>query len=337
MLRGISRRYREVKTCIRGLLSTQHVVMAHIVPIRRCNLACKYCNEFDHVSPPVPIETILRRIDLLAALGTSIIGLTGGEPLMHPQVDTIIRYIRRRGMISGLITNGYFLTPEKIESLNRAGLDYLQISIDNVEPDEVSKKSLKVLDKKLVMLKRFGKFNVNINSVAGAGIVNPEDEKAISSRARQLGFSRSLGIFRDGNGGVRPFSERDLNAYELARRHGRRGFTRMDWMQTRIAEGKSNEWRCRAGARYLYICEDGLVHYCTQRRGCPGIPLENYTRTDMRREYLMKKPCAPFCSISTLLRLSVMDHWRDPQSEPEPAPPVREQTSTSAQSFSGHS
>jgi MoaA/NifB/PqqE/SkfB family radical SAM enzyme len=118
MLRGISRRYREVRTCIRGLLSTRHVVMAHIVPIRRCNLACKYCNEYDHVSPPVPVETMLRRIDLLAALRTSVIGLTGGEPLMHPQVDTIIRHIRRRGMISGLITNGYFLTPEMIESLN---------------------------------------------------------------------------------------------------------------------------------------------------------------------------------------------------------------------------
>jgi MoaA/NifB/PqqE/SkfB family radical SAM enzyme len=317
MLRRISRRYREVRTCIRGLLSTRHVVMAHIVPIRRCNLACKYCNEYDHVSPPVPIETILRRIDLLAALGTSVIGLTGGEPLMHPQVETIIRQIRRHGMIAALITNGYFLTPEKIESLNRAGLDHLQISIDNVEPDEVSKKSLKVLDKKLVMLKKFAKFNVNINTVTGAGIANPEDAAAISLRAAQLGFSRTLGIFRDSTGGVRPFDQRDLSAYNLARLDGRRGYTRMDWMQSRIAEGKSNEWKCRAGGRYLYICEDGLVHYCTQRRGCPGIPLENYTPADMRREYLSKKPCAPFCSISTALRISIFDHWRDPQVESE--------------------
>jgi MoaA/NifB/PqqE/SkfB family radical SAM enzyme len=247
---------------------------------------------------------------------------------MHPQVDTIIRHIRRRGMISGLITNGYFLTPEMIESLNRAGLDYLQISIDNLEPDDVSKKSLKVLDKKLVMLKEFGRFSVNINTVAGAGIV-PEDAAAISLRAAQLGFSRTLGILRDGNGGVRPFSQRDMNAYNLARREGRRGYTRVDWLQTRIAQGKSNEWRCRAGGRYLYICEDGLVHYCTQRRGCPGIPLENYTQTDMRREYLMKKPCAPFCSISTALRISVFDYWRDPQIGPE--------SNQRQHSLSGHS
>jgi len=43
-------------------------------------------------------------------------------------------------MMAGLITNGYFLVPKRIEELNAAGLDFLQISIDNVEPDEVSKK-----------------------------------------------------------------------------------------------------------------------------------------------------------------------------------------------------
>ena len=52
-------------------------------------------------------------------------------------------------MIAGLISNGYYFTPDRIKRLNEAGLEYLQISIDNVEPDEVSRKSLRVLDKKL--------------------------------------------------------------------------------------------------------------------------------------------------------------------------------------------
>jgi MoaA/NifB/PqqE/SkfB family radical SAM enzyme len=65
--------------------------------------------------------------------------------LLHPDLDQIIRRIRDRGCIATLITNGYLLTPERIKRLNRAALDHLQISIDNVLPDEVSKKSLKVL------------------------------------------------------------------------------------------------------------------------------------------------------------------------------------------------
>ena len=39
----------------------------------------------------------------------------------------------------------------------------------------------------------------------------------------------------------------------------------------------------------MYICEDGLVHYCSQQRGYPGKPLEQYTREDIRREYLTEK------------------------------------------------
>ncbi len=40
--------------------------------------------------------------------------------------------------------------------------------------------------------------------------------------------------------------------------------------QSNLADGKPNDWNCRAGARYLYICENGLVHWCSQQRGIPG-------------------------------------------------------------------
>src|SRR5262249_59480076 len=102
---------------------------------------------------------------------------------------TIIRRIRHHGIIAGIITNGYLLTPKKIQALNEAGLEHLQISIDNVQPDDVSKKSLKVLDKKLEHLAEFAEFAVNINSVIGGGIQNPEDAITITGRAHELGFS----------------------------------------------------------------------------------------------------------------------------------------------------
>src|SRR5262249_15483432 len=169
------RRLREWKMIAKGLLSTRHPVLAHIIPTRRCNLSCSYCNEFDDFSKPVPTEEMFRRIDRLAALGTSIITISGGEPLLHPDLDDIIRHMRRRGIIAGMITNGYLLTVERIERLNRAGLEHLQISIDNALPDAASKKSLKVLDKKLEMLAEHAEFGVNINSVVGSGIAHPED------------------------------------------------------------------------------------------------------------------------------------------------------------------
>src|SRR6202161_1033521 len=108
---------------VKGLVSTRHPVLVHIIPIRRCNLACTYCNEFDDFSKPVPMEEMFRRIDKLGALGTAVVTISGGEPLLHPELDDVIRRIRSNGMIAGLITNGYFLVAERIQRLNRAGLE----------------------------------------------------------------------------------------------------------------------------------------------------------------------------------------------------------------------
>jgi hypothetical protein len=83
--------------------------------------------------------------------------------------------------------------------------------------------------------------------------------------------------------------------------------------QDNLVDGKPNDWRCRAGARYLYICEDGLVHYCSQQRGYPAVPLESYTIEDIRREFVTPKPCAPYCTVGCVHRVSTMDFWRSPQ------------------------
>jgi MoaA/NifB/PqqE/SkfB family radical SAM enzyme len=298
---------------VRALANTEHPLLAHIIPMRRCNLACTYCNEFDDFSKPVPVEDMYRRIDKLGALGTSVVTISGGEPLLHPELDDIIRRIRANDMVAGLITNGYLLVPERIERLNRAGLEWLQISIDNVNPDEVSKKSLKVLDKKLQLLAEHADFHVNINSVVGAGIKHPQDALVIGKRAVELGFSSTIGIIHDGGGQLQPLADEERRIYHEMKRLEKRSFTRVNSFQDNIATGKPNDWRCRAGSRYLYICENGLVHYCSQQRGYPAIPLENYTREDLRREYLSEKSCAPHCTVSCVHQVSIFDSWRAPQ------------------------
>jgi len=309
-------RRREIEMIVRGLWDKNHVLLAHIIPTRRCNLACGYCNEYDDFSPPVPTEEMLHRIDLLAGLKTAIVTISGGEPLMHPEIESIISRIRHHGMIAGIITNGYLLTPKKIQALNEAGLEHLQISIDNIQPDDISMKSLKVLDKKLEYLAEYSEFSVNINSVIGGGIKNPEDAVTITRRAVELGFASSLGIIHDGTGSMKPLNRREERVYREIKTYGKSSYSRFYWFQDNQARGVPNDWRCRAGARYLYICEDGLVHYCSQQRGYPGVPLENYTFADVEREYFSKKACAPHCTVGCVQKISVIDHWRDPQIEP---------------------
>jgi MoaA/NifB/PqqE/SkfB family radical SAM enzyme len=308
-----TRKVRELAMVGRALASTGHPVLAQVIPMRFCNLSCGYCNEYDKVSEPVPIEEMNRRIDHLGRLGTAMVGISGGEPLTHPQLDDIIRRIRSNGAIAGMITNGYLLNAERIERLNKAGLDHMQISIDNVVPDDVSMKSLKVLDKKLQMLAEFAEFHVNINSVVGGGFKDPNDALVISRRALELGFESTIGIIHDGDGQLRPLDEAESRVYFAMKNRRKTNYAQFDKFQEAIAQGRPNDWRCRAGSRYLYICEDGLVHYCSQQRGFPGVPIAEYTTADVKREFLTAKSCSPNCTIGCVHRISHIDHWRAPQ------------------------
>lgn len=307
------RKVRELGMIAKGLVSTDHPVQAQIIPMRQCNLSCTYCSEYDDFSDPVPLQEMIARIDKLAELGTTLIVISGGEPLLHPDLDEIVRGIRSHKMIAGLITNGYLLVPDRIQRLNRAGLDHLQISIDNVMPDDVSNKSLKVLDKKLQWLQEHADFHVNINSVIGAGVRNQGDALIVAKRALELGFSSTVGIIHDDDGQLKPLSAEAQAVFHEIRKLSKLSYARLNGFQEKIALGQPNQWRCRAGARFLYICEHGLVHYCSQQRGFPGIPLAQYTREDIRREFLTEKSCAPHCTVSCVHQTSTMDFWRAPQ------------------------
>jgi MoaA/NifB/PqqE/SkfB family radical SAM enzyme len=330
-LKKAQRHWHVTKILAKGLWSTRNPLLAHVIPVRRCNLSCAYCNEYDDNSKPVPLEVMRRRIDKLAELGTLMIIISGGEPLLHPDLEKIVVRIRSHGMICGLISNGYLMTPQRIVSLNKAGLEFMQLSIDNVNPDDVSKKSLKVLDSKLVDLYRYAEFGVNINSVIGGGIANPEDALVIARRAVQFGFTTSLGVIHDGSGSLKPLNAVERKVYLAMKKIGKKSYARIHKFQDNLSLGLPNNWRCRAGSRYLYICEDGLVHYCSQQRGYPAIPLERYTIEDLRREYFTKKACAPYCTVACVHQIATFDNWRDPQAiepvgsvQPHPASPQPE-------------
>jgi MoaA/NifB/PqqE/SkfB family radical SAM enzyme len=296
-----------------ALKSSRHPVLAHVVVTRRCNLACAYCSEFDDFSKPVNLDEMLQRIDRLAALGTTAVTLTGGEPLLHPQLDDIIRRIRSRGIVAILVTNGYLLTPGRIQNLNAAGLDRMQISVDNIRPDEVSKKSLKVLDQKLRWLSEIAEFPVNIHTVVGACTENPRDALTIARRAAELGLISTAGIVHDETGRLRPLNAEQQNVIEEIEKLSKPlfSFARHNPWRENLARGLPNDWHCGAGGRHLYICEDGLVHYCMAQRGYPAIPLDRYTQEDMDREARAVKSCAPYCTIFCIQRVALLDRLRE--------------------------
>jgi MoaA/NifB/PqqE/SkfB family radical SAM enzyme len=312
-----------LKTIKRGLAAAMNPgvpVLAQVVVTRRCNLSCGYCNEYDHVSPPVDTALLDRYIDHLAELGTCIITFTGGEPLLHPDLDRLIRRVVSHNMVCTSITNGFLLTDEWVQRLNGSGLELLQISVDNLEPNDTSQKSFRLLKKRLRVLAN-ARFKVNINAVLGS--TTPEETRELAREVRELGFYMTVGLMHGDDGMLDSglLGEESLETlYNEMQRYRRRTISHRfgeGWEHEMIRTGRS-DWKCRAGARYLYVDEDGLVSYCSQRRGDPGIPLLDYGLAETARYFPERKGCEEQCTIACVRRASSFDRFRFQEREPEP-------------------
>src|SRR5215467_9467532 len=76
----------------------------------KCDLDCAYCSEYDNSRDHVPYDVLVARIDKIQSLGTLHTDLIGGEPLLHPDLERLMRYVTDAGMTTGMTTNGFLLT-----------------------------------------------------------------------------------------------------------------------------------------------------------------------------------------------------------------------------------
>jgi MoaA/NifB/PqqE/SkfB family radical SAM enzyme len=264
------------------------------------------------VSSPVDAGLVERRIDHAASLGTLVLTLTGGEPLLHPRLDALVARVASSGMVCTLISNGYALTRDWIGRLNDAGLSMLQMSVDNIEPNEWSQKSWTQVRKKLDLLRETARFGVSINAVLGSSTL--EETRKVVASVREIGFFMTVGLMHDASGQIDPGLLRDdlAPAYDEMQRLSRKSVFHLageGWERDMLLDG-SAPFKCRAGGRYLYVDEHGLVSYCSQRRGTPGVDLLDYTPDDVERGFYTRKGCEARCTIGCARRASSFDEWR---------------------------
>ena len=291
--------------------------LTQLVVTRRCNLSCGYCNEYDDFSDPVPTEVLFQRIDHLAALGNFSLTLTGGEPFLHPDLDKLVARAVSHGMIVTSISNAYGVTKKRIDQMNEAGLFLLQVSVDNMEPNDVSQKSWSKIKKRLLVLKEHAEFKININAVLGSSPKQQTEE--LIKEIQSLGFYMTVGLLHDHQGRIDPGLIGDTlpTFYEEMRRLCNKSFFHQfgeGWEHEMLRDGES-PWKCRAGARYLYVDENGVVSYCSQRRNDPGTQILEYGSAELLRAYNAPKGCESTCTIGCVRRASSFDEWR-PQTGP---------------------
>ena len=282
--------------------------LTQMVVIRRCNLSCGYCSEYDKTSDPVPVQVLEDRLRKLKELGTFGISLTGGEPTLHPELPRLIRTCRElRFYRTGMITNGFLLRPELIETLNQAGLQKMQISIDGVHANETTQKVLNNLKKRLQWLRDHARFQVVVSSVIGA--CPPEEAEEVVSFALKMGFAARVLLVHDEHGQVKLNSEELRSFRNVVGMLPRRWREPSDYRERLIRQG-SAPFKCRAGSRYLYIDEYGMVNWCSQTRTVWSKPLMGYTLKDLREQFYKYKSCHATCTLNCARSQSYFDNWR---------------------------
>lgn len=296
--------------------------LVQMVIIRRCNLACGYCNEYDDRSPPVDAATLKRRIDKINALGAFSLELTGGEPLLHPELPNLLRYARtKRFRKLMLISNAFLLDEASIRRLNDAGLDDLQVSVDGTKPNDTTKKVLKTLRPKLELLARHARFRVTLSGVIGSA--DPREALEVVTYAKDKGFRPRVLLIHGHDGQLRMSSD-DLQAYRDVRGAIGGRFTEAHDYRARLMRGGEAPFRCRAGSRYIYVDEFGIARWCSQTTEAFGIPLEEYTHEDLRRQFHTRKSCSSKCTLGCARSTSAYDEWRSQRLAPDPRRAHRE-------------
>ena len=282
--------------------------LVQMVVIRRCNLSCGYCSEYDKTSEPVPVEVLEGRLRKLKELGTFGICFTGGEPTMHPDLPRLISASRRlRFYRTTVISNGFFLQPKLIETLNQAGLQRMQLSIDGVHANETTQKVLTNLKKRLQWLREHARFEVVISAVIGA--CPPQEADEVVSFVRQLGFGARVLLVHDSQGQLK-LSNEDLKMYENIVDKLPRRWPEFSDYRKELVRGRPAPFKCRSGSRYLYIDEFGNVNWCSQTRTAWSKPLLNYTLSDLQEQFYTHKSCSGTCTLNCSRAASLFDNWR---------------------------
>lgn len=290
--------------------------LIQIVVTRRCNLTCAYCTEFDQTSEAVPTRLLEKRIDKARELGAFSVELTGGEPLLHPDIVHLVGYAKRRRFVKVMmISNAYLLSEEKIEALNQAGLDDLQVSVDGVEPNAATVKVLRPLRPKLEALARRARFRVTLSGVIGCS--TSDEVMAVIGFAKTHKFRSRVLLVHGPDGQLRLGPEEQALYHRVKAQLGGR-FSEAGDYRSRLLRGEAAPFKCRAGSRYLYVDEFGIARWCSQMMSSFGIPLEAYTHADLRRQFKTAKPCSANCTLGCARSTSAYDEWRPQSLAPDP-------------------
>lgn len=298
-------------TSLRGLLRglprafDRKPIWAQLNITWQCNLDCLYCTEHDNGKGHVPASDIVARIDRCKELGVLHTDLIGGEPLLHPDIVMLMRHVTRSGMSTGMTSNGFLLTADKLKELVDVGMGRIQISIDRLTPAPGTPKSLRTLQDKIDLIAQQGLwFNV-------ATVLCPETIDEVIPLAEHC-FAMRVPIFLalvHDRGQLKPgpHDARYLETLRWLRQKKREGkpvanpYYLIRYSE-RALQGKPMRWTCMGGHKAFYVSPLGDLHFCYHV--APHRPFATITAREMS-ELRHPKGCENGCGVDCMVRTAL--------------------------------
>ena len=272
----------------------------------KCNLDCAYCSEYDNSKDHIPYETLIPRIDKIKELGTLHCDLIGGEPLLHPDLIRLMRHVTHDcGMTTGMTTNGFLLTEDKLLELIDAGMGRIQMSVDGLNPKPGTPKSLKTLRKKIEMVSKHPIW-FRVNTVICDQTVDEVEE--VAKLCFDLGVAINFSVVHDkGRLKQTPNTKRFLERVAWLKNQKAAGqaistpFYLIEYYE-RALNDRHMDWTCKGGNKCFYVSAEG--HF----QNCYHVPSTRRLE-DMTREALManggKKGCEDNCGVDCVIHTSL--------------------------------
>src|SRR5258708_1903532 len=283
----------------------------------KCNLDCHYCWSFNNDVKGMTEDVAKRSIDWLHSIGSRVIALMGGEPLLRPKfIHKIVHYSAQKDFFVYLPTNGRLMKPDVIDRLGDAGLATVNLAIDAVEDNKPLPKALKPIRPYFdYLVKQQHKYGYTMALNCNITRINIQDIKELTEIAHDNNVAIDYHINESPMTEQPHFKHLDENSTYLTPEDYPRVEELMDWLHEKrdagykiinpkqhmydmvtLMKGDIPAWKCRAGQNSLIIRTDGSLAPCfpmysaTHDWGVVG----NH-KFDVKQLDDMKKECSQHC------------------------------------------
>nr|MDQ3746308.1 radical SAM protein [Acidobacteriota bacterium] len=247
----------------------------------KCNLDCHYCWSYNNRVKGMTEDTAKRSIDWLHSIGSRVLALMGGEPLLRPKlIHKIVYYSAKKDIFVYLPTNGRLMKPDVIDRLGDAGIATVNLAIDSVKERKELPKALDPIRPYFeYLVKRQHHYGYTVMLNINICRTNIDDVKELTEIAHDAGVATDYHINES------PMTEQshfkhlnenstyltpedwpkvdDLLDYLDAKRHneGYKMVNQSKHMQDmkQLMRGEVPPWKCRAGQNSLIIRTDGTL------------------------------------------------------------------------------